>query len=151
MNYFSNIPDQHLKDFFLEDLKCINNVIQFTYPHSKYENDDIEEEDEFFGEHLEKCERILKNYIKYQLSEIEELKNTEIDILAEKKAHEIYRSCDQEVQNVWDSLNMKEIHLHKKTKYYKITDNLMIVQGEIAGKSIFHKIKMLFSKSRNYR
>lgn len=151
MNYFSNIPDQHLKDFFLEDLKCINNVLQFTYPHSKYENDDIEEEDEFFGKHLEKCERILKNYIKYQLYEIEGLENTEIDVLAEKKAHEIYRSCDQEVQGVWDSLNMKEIHLSKKIKYYKVTDNLLIVRGEVAGRSIFHKIKTLFSKPKVYK
>lgn len=148
---FENLTDEHLKGFFLEDLKCINNVIGFSYPHSKYENDDIEQDDEFFMQHLEKCKRILRNYIKYELSEIDELEDTEIDNLAEKKAHEIYRSCDKEVQAVWDSLNMKEIHLSKKIKYYKITDNLLIVRGEIAGRSIFHKIKNLFSKPRVYR
>ncbi|BDU27710.1 hypothetical protein [Flavobacterium sp. GSB-24] len=151
MNYFTNIPDQHLKEFFLKDLTCINNVIGFKYPNYKFESNDIEDEDEFFMQHLEKCKRILKNYIRYELSEIEELEDTEIEILAEKKAHEIYRSCDKEVQNVWDSLNMKEIHLHKKTKYYKITDSLILIRGEIAGRSIFHKIKNLFSKPRVYR
>lgn len=151
MNYFTNISDQHLKEFFLEDLNCINNIIGFRYPHYRFENDEIEAEDEFFGEHLDKCKQILKNFIKFELSELGELEEIEIDVLAEKKAHEIYRSCDQEVQNVWDSLNMKEIHLHKKTKYYKITNNLMLIQGEIAGRSIFHKIKMLFKKPRVYK
>lgn len=151
VNYFIKIPDQHLKEFYLKDLNCINNIIGFRYPNYKFENDDIENEDEFFREHLAKCKRILKNYIKYELSEMDELEDPEIESLADKKAHEIYRSCDQEVQNVWDSLNMKEIHLHKKTKYYKITDNLMLIQGEIAGRSIFHKIKNLFSKPRVYR
>lgn len=145
MNYFKDIPDQHLKEFFLEDLKCINNIITFTYPHSIFENDDIEDEDQFFGQHLDKCKIILQNYIKYKLSEVTELEDSEINILAIEKSKEIYRTCDQEIQTIWDSLDQKEIHLSKKVKYFKINENLLIVYGEIAGSSIFNKIKNLFS------
>lgn len=146
MNYFKEIPDQHLKEFFLEDLKCINNIITFSYPHSTYENEDIEDEDQFFSQHLDKCKSILKNYIKYKVSEITELENIEIDNIANEKAKEIFRSCDQDIQVTWETLNMKEIHLSKKISYHKISDNLLLVCGEIAGRSVFHRIKTLFSK-----
>ena len=106
MSQVDELTDEHLKEFFLRDLKCINKIITFRYPNYKFENDDFEDEDQFFGEHLEKCKQILKNYIQYKLSDKDELEDTEIEILANKKANEIYRSCDQEVQNVWDSLNM---------------------------------------------
>jgi len=150
MNYFKDIPDQHLKEFILEDLKCINNIISFSYPHSSFENDDIEDHDQFFSQHIEKCKIILKNYINYKLSEVSELEDSQRNILSIEKSKEIYRMCDQEVQIIWESLDQKEIHLSKKVKYLKVSNNLLIMYGEITGSSFFEKIKNLFLKPRQY-
>lgn len=104
MDPFDELTDDHLKEFFLEDLNCINAIIGFQYPNYAY--DDYSAIDE----HISRCQNILRNYMISQHSDFE-IEDQELHSIVDEKFEEIMKLCENEIQVIRKDSAIKTICL----------------------------------------
>ena len=152
MNYFKELSNEELKKFYLEDLNCLNKVIDIWYPHSLFDTEPWgwTDEDGIYT-HIMRCRRILQNYLRNELSWAEdengrELERSEKDKIAIEKSEQIFNMCRSDEEALYETANCKALHLSKKTTFYHVSENILIIKGEIAGRNFFGDIKKKFKK-----
>lgn len=104
MDYFEDLKNEELKEFFLEDLNCMNQLIAFEYPN------DLFDEHNIIDEHIIRCQGILRNYIINELSDFDSDKD-EIHRITEEKIQEILKLCAPEIESLHENANFKTIKL----------------------------------------
>lgn len=104
MNRVDDITDEHLKEFFLEDLHSIKNIVAFQYPNYEYDDHSAIEE------HITRCQNILRNYMISQHSDFE-IEAHELNSIVEEKFEEIMKLCENEIIVLRDTAEIKTIYL----------------------------------------
>lgn len=107
MDPVDELTDEHLKEFFLEDLNCINDITAFRYPNYLYDDNS------FIEEHIRRCQNILRNYMISEHSDLE-IEDQELHSIIDEKYEEIMKLCDNEIQSLKDKADFKTIYLNEK-------------------------------------
>lgn len=104
MDPIEDLTDENLKEFFLEDLNCIKDLIAFRYPNYLY--DDYS----FIEEHITRCQNILRNYMISEHSEFD-IEDQELNSIIDEKFNEIMKLCENEIHALKDNTDHKSVYL----------------------------------------
>jgi len=107
MDHIDDLTNEHLKEFFLKDLNCLNQLIHFQYPNNLFDEYSI------IDEHIIRCQEILRSYIISELSD-SSVEDNEIHKIAKEKVHDILTLCEKEITDLIDKANIKTIVLRNE-------------------------------------
>ncbi|BDU27712.1 hypothetical protein [Flavobacterium sp. GSB-24] len=104
MDPIDDLTDEHLKEFFLEDLNCINDLTAFRYPNYLYDDHS------FIEDHIRRCQNILRNYMISQHSDFE-IEDQELLSIIDEKFEEIMKLCENEIQALSVKADFKTVYI----------------------------------------
>lgn len=126
MDYFDGITTEDFVTYFLKDLNCLDELIEYVYPNEMAEEIIEDNYANIIANHLRRCESILYTHIQDVLMSNYELSKEEINDLFNQKKNELKPILFPLMKEYADNVKVNYIFLGSDENDVDIEDEVQI-------------------------
>ena len=105
MDYFNGITNDNFKAYFLKDLNCLDELVQYIYPNEMLEGNSV------VDAHIIRCQEILSDYILDILAGNDNISTEKINELFNEKRKELILILSDDIEIYFENVKLKIIDL----------------------------------------